>query len=89
MSTIDLNQPPAGHKFDVSIEKEESAGEIKVRLFKEVTLFVVALMMLGAIVAYCFYITAFSAVSTADEKKWAMTVLGAAGGGLLGYLVKK
>jgi len=33
--------------------------------------------------------TLTSGTATADEKKWAMSVLSAAAGGIIGYLVKK
>lgn len=44
MSTIDLNTPPLNHKFSVSVEREEALGERNVRLFKDVTLFIVAIL---------------------------------------------
>ena len=43
MSSIDLNSPPPNHQFSVSIDREETEGERRVRLFKGVALFVVAL----------------------------------------------
>ena len=36
MSSIDLNSPPPNHKFSVSIDREETEGERRVRLFKDV-----------------------------------------------------
>ena len=88
MNSIDLNQPPPGHKFDVSIEKEESVAERRVRLFKDVALFVAALGLVALVAIYCFR-ALLDPTSTADEKKWAMSVLAAATGGLRGYLVRK
>ena len=46
MSTIDLNSPPPNHQYSVSVEREETAGERRMRLFKDVTLFVVAIFLL-------------------------------------------
>ncbi|MEK9141042.1 MAG: hypothetical protein AAB308_08330 [Nitrospirota bacterium] len=88
MSTIDLNTPPPNHKYTVSIEREETDGERKVRLFKDIALFVVALLFVLLVVWLC-YSTLTSASASADEKKWAMSVLSAATGGIIGYLVRK
>jgi hypothetical protein len=54
LSTIDLNAPPPNHKFRVSVEREETEGERKVRLFKDVALFVVALLFVSLVVWLCF-----------------------------------
>ncbi len=88
MSTIDLNSPPPNHKFSVSVEREETAGERQVRLFKDVALFLVAVAFV-VLIAWLCYSTLTSASATADEKKWAMSVLSAAAGGIIGYLVRK
>ena len=88
MSMIDLNSPPPNHKYSVSVEREETAGERHVRLFKDVALFVVALGFVVLIVAVC-YSTVSSPAASSEEKKWAMSVLSAAAGGLIGYLVRK
>ncbi len=88
MSTIDLNKPPPNHKFNVSVEREETDGERKVRLFKDLALFIVALLFVSLVVWLC-YSTLTSPSASADEKKWAMSVLSAAAGGIIGYLVRK
>ena len=88
MSSIDLNSPPPNHKFSVSIDREETEGERRVRLFKDVALFVVAIGFVVLIVMLC-YSTLSSATASADEKKWAMSVISAAAGGIIGYLVRK
>ncbi|UXY14349.1 hypothetical protein N8I74_13615 [Chitiniphilus purpureus] len=88
MSTIDLNNPPPHHQYNVSIEREETSGERRVRLFKDVALFSVAIGFVVAIVWLC-YRTVVSASATAEEKKWAMSVLSAVTGGIVGYLVRK
>ena len=87
MSTIDLNNPPPNHKFAVSIDREESLAERNVRLFKDVALFLLAAGFVVAIVVYC-WLTLMSEAS-AEEKKWAMSILTAAAGGMIGYLVRK
>lgn len=88
MSQIDLNNPPPNHNFKVSVEREETAGERGVRLFKDVTLFIVAVSFVVLVVWLC-YSTLSSSTATPEEKKWAMSVLSAAAGGIIGYLVRK
>lgn len=88
MSQIDLNSPPPNHKFSVSVEREETDGERRVRLGKDMALFAVAIGFVMLIVWLC-YSTLVSGTATADEKKWAMSVLSAATGGIIGYLVRK
>lgn len=88
MSTIDLNSPPPNHNYRVSIEREETIGERRVRLFKDVALFIVALAFV-IVIAWLCYSTLTSAAATADEKKWAMSVLSAAAGGIVGYLIRR
>jgi hypothetical protein len=50
--------------------------------------FLVAIGFVYLIVFLC-YETLTSSTATPDEKKWAMSVLSAAAGGIIGYLVKK
>lgn len=88
MSSIDLNSPPPGHKFNISVERDETEGERKVRLFKDVVLFVVAIIFMLIVVGYCFH-TLVSAKTSPDAKRWAQSVLSALVGGLSGYLIKK
>ncbi len=88
MSTIDLNTPPPNHKYSVTIDREETAAERNVRLFKDVMLFLAALGFVVLITYLCFS-TLSSSVASADEKKWAMSILTAIAGGLVGYLVRK
>ena len=88
MNQIDLNTPPPGHQYSVSVEREETEGERRVRLFKEVILFLVGVIFVGILCWLCIS-TLYSAIATAEEKKWAMSILSAAAGGMIGYLVKK
>jgi len=87
-NTIDLNTPPPNHKYSVSVEREETQTELNVRLFKDVVLFLVAIGFVGLIALLC-YNTLSSGTASAEEKKWAMSVLSAATGGIIGYLVRK
>ena len=88
MSTIDLNAPPPNHKFSVSVEREETLGERRVRLFKDVALFLLAIAFV-ILIAWLCYSTLSSSSATAEEKKWAMSVLSASAGGIIGYLIRK
>jgi hypothetical protein len=88
LNTIDLDSPPPNHQYNVSIVREETAGERQVRLFKEVVLFLVAVGFVILVVWVC-YNTLASSVASPEEKKWAMSVLSAATGGVIGYLVRR
>ncbi len=88
MNTLDLNSPPPNHNYKVSVERDETTGERRVRLFKEMVLFVVAIGFVVLIAVLCFS-TLSSTHATAEEKKWAMSVLSAATGGIIGYLIRK
>ena len=88
MTTFDISQPPPGHKLNASIDREETTGERNVRLFKDVALFLVAIAFVALIVSLC-YATVTSTGASAEEKKWAMSILSAAAGGIIGYLVRR
>ena len=88
MSHIDLNQPPPNHSYSVSIEREETEGERRVRLVKDMTLFFVAISFV-MVMAWLCVSTLNAESASADEKKWAMSLLSAATGGIIGYLVRK
>lgn len=88
MSTIDLNHPPPNHTYSVAIERQETAAERHLRLFKELALFLAALGFVVLIVSLC-YATLTSAKASPEEQKWAMSVLSAATGGIIGYLIRR
>ncbi len=88
MSRIDLNRPPVGHNYSVSIDKEESSAEMYVRLFKELVVFMLAIAFV-VIIAWLCLSTLQDAQATLEAKKWAMSILSAATGGIIGYLLKK
>ena len=87
-TSIDLNRPPPGHDLSVSVERTETAAERKVRLFKDVALFELALTLVSIVMWMCLSALQ-SATASPDEKRWAQSVLSAAVGGVLGYLVRK
>ncbi|WP_445366407.1 hypothetical protein ACH5Y9_13360 [Methylomonas sp. BW4-1] len=88
MSHIDLNNPPPNHTFSVSVDRQETDAERNVRLFKDLALFVVALGFVVLIVWLC-YATLVATTTSAEEKQWAMSILSAATGGIIGYLLRK
>ncbi|MEI4485731.1 hypothetical protein V8J36_05975 [Frigidibacter sp. MR17.14] len=87
-STINLEAPPAGHSVTASMKPDELPGEVRVRLFKEVVLFLLAIAFVGIVMWICID-TIRTPAASADEKKWAMSVIAAAAGGTIGYLVRK
>ena len=87
MSTLDLNNPPSNHTVTLSLEPEEKNLDLSLRLFKDLALFVVALGFVVLVVYLC-YETLVSTTEQTEEKKWAMSVLSGATGGILGYLMK-
>ncbi len=63
-------------------------SERNVRLFKDVALFLVGIAFIGILVWICLD-TLKSPSASAEEKKWAMSTITAAAGGVIGYLVRK
>jgi hypothetical protein len=88
LNTIDLDKPPPNHRFQVTIEREETIPERRVRLFREVSVFVLAIAFVVTIAWICVR-TLTSPEAPAEEKKWAMSVLSAATGGIIGYLLRR
>ena len=88
MSTIDLNAAPPNHTLSVTVEREETDGERRVRLLKDLILFLVAVAFVVLIAALCAT-KLISQTATVDDKKWAMSVLSGATGGIVGYLVRR
>lgn len=88
MSVIDLNNPPPNYRYRVSVDREETRGERSVRLAKDLVVFLLAVLSVGAIYWLCFN-SVTSPTANAEEKKWAMSILSGGAGGLVGYLVRK
>lgn len=88
MSRIDLDNPPPRQSYKLSLEREETRGERFVRLTKDLALFATALGFV-VVVAWICVTTAINESATAEERKWATSILTAAMGGLLGWLVKR
>lgn len=85
---FDFSSPPPGHQVTLKVEAVETPGDAWVRWTKDVALFAFALGVVATLLLVC-YQTVSGTVATADEKKWAMSIITALAGGLVGYLVKK
>jgi hypothetical protein len=88
VSVIDLNNPPANYRYKVSVDRDETPAERCVRLGKDVSVSLLAVLFVGAIYWLC-YNTVTSVTASGEEKKWAMSILSGGAGGLVGYLVRK
>ncbi len=88
MRTIDLNNPPPNHRYKVDVAPEETPGERSVRLTKDLMVFLLAVGFVIVLAYFCVS-TVLNAAAGQDEKKWAMSVLSAISGGLIGYIVRK
>ena len=85
---VDLNNPPPGQTYKLGLEKDESDGDRKVRLFKELALFICGLAATGIVFGLCLVVVTNPGASV-DDRKWSMAVLSAAVGAILGYLLKR
>jgi len=88
VSTLDLNNLPPDLRYRVTLDREETRAERNVRLIKELGVFLFAAVFVGGIYWLAFN-TVTSPSASAEEKKWAMSVLAAGAAGLVGYLVRK
>ncbi|MDP3341819.1 hypothetical protein [Frigidibacter sp.] len=86
--THDLSVTPPGHTYTATVKPEETSKDAWARVIKDFVLFAAALVFLGILAWICFD-TVQSQTAPAEEKKWAMSFLTGAAGGLVGYLVKK
>lgn len=86
---LDLSQPTPGHQYEVSITPTESDGDRRARITKDLVVFFLAVAVCSLILGYAFYVTAMDDDASEPTKRWAMSILTAGAGGLLGYLVKK
>ena len=85
---VDFQNPPAEHNYKFSLEPKEPLADRNVRLFKDVVVFLLAVGCVLLIV-WLWVTTVVSASAQPEEKKWAMSILSAAAGGLIGYLIRK
>jgi hypothetical protein len=87
-NSIDLNSPPPNHNYSIKVDPKETDGDRMVRLFKDVALFLVAIGFVILLAVLC-YSTLTSSTTTPEEKKWAMSIISGAAGGIIGYLIRK
>jgi hypothetical protein len=85
---FNLQSPSAEHEYKFSHEPREPAADPNVRLFKDVVVFLLAVGFVLLIVWLCVS-TVISTSAQPEEKKWAMSILSAAAGGIIGYLIRK
>jgi hypothetical protein len=88
VSSIDFDKVPTGHEVSVKVEKSEAAGDAWVRRLRELVLMTCAVFGAGTFLWICFQ-TITNPSSSADDKKWATSIITAVVGGLVGALVKK
>lgn len=84
----DLSAAPPGHTYTATVKPEETQMDAWARVIREFLVLFAALGFLGLIAWICVD-TLRSSAASAEEKKWAMSFLTGAAGGLIGYLVKK
>jgi hypothetical protein len=81
-----LQNPSSEHNFKISLDPGEATADRHVRLSKDVVLFVLAVGFVLVTVRFCIA-TMLSPAARDEEKKWAMSILSAAAGGMIGYLI--
>lgn len=88
--SIDLTrlQVPDGHRYKVSIEKDESPQEIRFRLIRELVVLALASVFVLAIGGICLVVV-LADHSSADDRKWAFGILSGIAGGCVGHLLRR
>ncbi|MEE9395882.1 MAG: hypothetical protein V3V31_02600 [Methylococcales bacterium] len=85
---IDVGSLFPNSDVKLAVQPPESDDDAKVRRFKEIIGFLLAVFIVLTTMAIAIYLLFFHAESNATEKKWALgsisTVLGAVGGYLVG-----
>jgi len=85
---FDIGELFPNSDIEFKVQPPESEGDAKVRRFKEIIGFLLAVLIVLTTMATAIYLLFFRAESDATEKKWALgsisTVLGAVGGYLVG-----
>jgi len=85
---LDLGSIPEAYDFNATINSRPDPADARVERGKDVALFVVTLVLVSALASYCLYVVILE-VGSADQIKWAQSLLAAVAGGLLGYLLPK
>lgn len=84
----DLNALLVQKAYELTVKPSEDPADAAHRRRKDLALFMFALLGAGAIGAYCLWVLIEPSTS-ADDKKWAQSVLTAIITGLIGYLTGK
>lgn len=86
--TVDVGKLIERGDVDVNISTRESEDDARVRRFKEMAGFFLAVFVVLAALGTSGYLIFFHPTASADERKWALgtisTILGAVGGYLVG-----
>ena len=86
--SIDLNARLGLEEYRVTLVPPEDQEEAKHRRRKDLLLFVFALLSFGILEIYRL-VLAVADSSSADEKKWAQTILASTASAVSGYLMGK
>lgn len=86
--SFDVNNPPPGRGYKVSLDKDETVEERWPRLIKDGLLFIAALALAGVVIGICIAVV-LNASAMPEDRRWAMAVVSAAIGAILGYLLKR
>lgn len=88
MSALDFDKVPDGHELTLKVEKSEEAADAFVRRLREIVLMICAVGGAAIFLWICFQVVT-DPKSSADDKKWATSIITAVVGGLVGALVKR
>lgn len=87
-SRIDLNTLAQAGRYDLSVRSPEDPEDARHRRRKDLLLLSVALLGMCTIGFFCVWVL-LSPTASADDKKWAQSVLTALVAGFIGYLTGK
>jgi hypothetical protein len=85
--TVDVGTLIERGDIDVSISTRESEDDARVRRFKEIAGFLIAVSSIVVAMGTSVYLIFFHSVASADERKWALGTISAILGAVGGYLV--
>lgn len=90
MSQFDINEIANNPKLSLSITsaQDEDPTDAYIRRGKEVTLFLVAIILLICVFSFCGFVL-FSHNFTPDDKKWCLAIASSIVSAFLGYLTGK
>ena len=87
-SLIDLNTLAQAGRYELSVKSPEDPDDARHHRRKDLLLVSVALLGLCVIGFFCLWVL-MSSTTSADDKKWAQSVLTAIVAGFIGYLTGK